>query len=125
MAKETAAELFLGTDYEYPFTILNAAEDTAINISGWTLSWMVKRKKSDADANKLLEKTTGSGITISGTFNADPDVNTQKATVSVADTDTDTLPAGLVYYELKRTDAGSETVLAYGPLDLKRSVHRA
>jgi hypothetical protein len=125
MAKETAATLFLGTDYEYPFTILNAAETAAINISGWTLSWMVKRKKTDTDANALLTKTTSSGITISGTWNTDPDVNTQVATVAVADTDTDTLPAGLGHYELKRTDAGSETVLAYGPLELKRSVHRA
>ena len=47
MAKETAARLDLSDDFTYPFTILNGAETLAVDITGWALSWMVKRRKSD------------------------------------------------------------------------------
>ena len=124
MAKETACSVFQGTDRNYVFTILNVAETAAINISGWALSWMVKKKRSDADASALLTKTTASAIVISGSFNSDPDENTQIATVSIEDTDTTSLDPGTRYWELKRTDAGFETVLGYGALRLIRGVHR-
>jgi hypothetical protein len=124
MAKETTATLYLGADHTYPFTILNQAETLAVDISGWALSWMVKRRKSDADAAAVLTKTTVSGIVISGTYNATITTNTQVATVTVADTDTDAIAEGLYHYELKRTDAGLETPLAFGTLTLKRGVHR-
>lgn len=124
MAKETAAEYFIGTDHQFVYEILNEGETAAINIASWTLSWMVKRRKSDADVDAVLTKTTTSGIAIDGTFNATPGTNTQVATVTVDDTDTLTLPPGSYYAELKRTDAGFETVLAYGVLTIKRGVHR-
>jgi len=125
MAKETADHLIVGNDYERAFHIQNAEEDTAINIAGYTLSYMIKRRKSDADLAAIVTKTTTLGIVIAGAFDADPDVNAQRATVSVSDTDTESLTPGLAYYELKRTTAGFETVLAYGPVDLARGVHRA
>lgn len=124
MGKETAAALRIGTDFEFPFTIKNGDESTCINITGWALSFIVKRREEDTDAAALLHYTVGAGIVISGSFNADPSTNTQVATVTVADSDTDGLHPGLRYYELKRTDAGLETVLAFGRLDLIRSVHR-
>ena len=124
MAKDTPATLYLGADHTYPFTILNKAETLAVDITGWALSWMVKRRTSDADAAAVLTKTTGSGIVIAGTFNSVITTNTQVATVTVLDTDTDAIAAGLYHYELKRTDAGFETPLAFGTLTLKRGVHR-
>lgn len=125
MAKSTDAELFIGVDHQYPFTILNEAETAAIDITGWTLSWMVKRRLSHDDADAVITKTTVAGISIAGTYDADPDTNTQKATVTVEDGDTDGLSAGEYFYELKRTDSGFETILAYGGLTLVRSVHRS
>lgn len=116
--------LFQGTDHTLPCTILNRAEDTAIDITGWALSWMVKRYKSDADAAALITKTTSSGIAISGVFDTDPVDNTQVATVTIEDTDTITLSPGLYHHELKRTTASSETVLIYGVLELREAVHR-
>ncbi len=125
MAKETATELFLGTDHSFEFEILNIAETAAVNITGWALSMLIKRNRSDADASALVTKTTSSGITISGTYNSDPDTNTQIATATIADTDTDSINPGFGYYELKRTDAGAEAVLAYGAIDLRLAVHRS
>jgi hypothetical protein len=129
--KETELQLFQGEDRRYIFTVLNVAETTAIDISGWSLSWMVKRNRGDADASALVSKSTAvSGIAISGTFNADPDVNTQIATVTVDDTDTVSslsvivVPDGLYSHELKRMDAGFETVLSYGDFNLIQGVVR-
>ena len=128
MAKETNLTgddgYWLGTDFSYAYHIKNEAEDTSIDITGYALSWMVKRNASDADADALVTYTTASGITIAGTFNATPASNTQRATVAVVDTDTHNLPPGLYRYELKRTDAGAETILAFGPIQCKQGVHR-
>src|SRR6185369_17246673 len=102
MAKETSLELFQGEDRRFVFSILNTAETTAIDIAGWTLSWMVKRYNGDADLSALVSKTTSAGIVISGTFNASPTVNTQIATVTVDDTDTLSVAEGVYGHELKR-----------------------
>jgi hypothetical protein len=126
MSKDTTiADLGMGEDHAFPCTILNATETAAVDITGWALSWMIKRNASDADLAAILTKVTPTGIVISGTFNATPSVNTQKATVSVLDTDTDLLTPGLYHHELKRTDAGVETTLITGLLELVQRVHHA
>lgn len=118
--------LAIGADHSFVFDVRNAAETESVNISGWALSWRLKRRLADADGSSLLVKTTGAGsIAITGTFNADPTVNAQRATVTVADTDTDGLPDGLCYWELKRTDNGLETVLAGGTISLLATVHKS
>lgn len=125
MARESALTLFLGEDHQFVYSILNEAQDAAIDISGWALSWMVKRNLLDADASALLTKTTGGGgIVVSGTYNSNPDVNTQVATITLLDTDSSSLAQGLHHYELKRTDDGFETVLGYGRVSFVRGVHR-
>jgi hypothetical protein len=127
MAKETTLEpLFLGTDFQYIFDIRNDAEDTSLDITGWALSFMLKRRFDDLDAAAILTKTTAGGsVVIAGTFNSDPDTNAQRATVTITDTDTENLRQGMVRWELKRMDDGFETILAYGQVDLARGVHRA
>lgn len=115
---------FQGTDFTYPFTIKNGAETACVDITGWALSWMVKRYQSDADLSALVTKTTVAGIVISGVFNSVPATNTQIATVTVDDTDTTAIPEGLYHHELKRTDNGFETVLAFGAFALVQGVHR-
>lgn len=123
MAKATNLRLFIGTDYSYSFAVLNADETEAEDVSTWALSWMLKTDANLADSAASLTKTTVSGIAISGVYNATPASNTQRAVVTIADTDTTSLIAGNYAWELKRTDAGSETVLAYGTITLIRSVH--
>lgn len=118
---ETALEYWLGTDKAFEFTVYTSSAKTTIrNVTGYTTSFKVKRRRSDADADALLS-ASGS---VSGAFNASPGTNTQKITVTVNDEDTDTeIEDGLAYWELKRTDAGSEAVLAFGTINLRRAVH--
>ena len=128
MAKQTTLPAYyLGTDFAYIFEILNEAETAALDIGGWALSFMVKRDREDSDAAALITKTTGDGaIVIAGVFDAVPATNQQRATVTIADSDTDpTDPAmrGTKWWELKRTDAGLETVLADGTVPFRRGVH--
>jgi hypothetical protein len=108
-AVQTHLSQFIGVDHQY---VMTEADGTVL--TGFALSFMIKRRASDLDADALVTLTTSGGaISISGAA----------ATVSVADTDTDSLSAGSYAWELKRTDAGAETVLGYGQLRLMRGVH--
>lgn len=88
-------------------------------ISGWTIGFTVKKR---VDGATVFSKTTSSGIEIT-----DPDNGI--ITVTVADTDTsaatlsEDLDAGERYvWDLKRTDAGSEVVMARGDFILEYNV---
>ena len=124
MAVKTDLNLFIGTDFFIVYTILNAAETLAQDVTGWSLSWMMKTDPSEDDADALITKTTAdSEIAIAGTFSSVIASNTQTAAVTIEDTDTDTLTPGTYYCELKRITVGNETILAYGQLKLVRGVH--
>jgi hypothetical protein len=124
MAKNHPTSAFIKSDFQKVFEIRDDAETACINISGWTLSWMVKRYKDQADAAAILTKTTtGGAIVISGSFNADPDVNTQVATLTIADTDTTSVAPRMYWHELKRMDAGFEVPLVVGAFDFQDGVH--
>jgi len=116
----------IGEDKRLEFTVYaDADRTTVIDASGFALSWAIARTVTSP---VLLEKTTVSGITISGVFNADPAVNTQVVNVAIEDTDTqpDADPAwtaGGYYHELKRTEPGLEGILASGPVTLLPSLH--
>lgn len=127
MAKQTDLDpLFLGTDFAYRFQILNLVETAAVDITGRSLSWMLKRSLDDPDSAALLTKSTsGGGLAISGTYDADPEDNEQRAIVSIADTDTDALQPKDRHWELKCMDPGAELVYAYGIVPLVRGVHRS
>jgi hypothetical protein len=105
-----AHEFFVGEDKTLTFTL------TGETITGWALSWMLKRKATDTDAAAKVTKTTSDGITITSATTCQ---------VEVEDVDTDPLRADIYWHELKRTDAGLETILSYGTCVLRQSVHRA
>lgn len=109
---------FTGEDKSLVFTVYQSDGSTAEDITGWSLSWMLKRNKRDADADALITKTTGDGIALTT-----PESGV--CTVSVADTETEDLRGGRYYHELKRTDAGSEAVLSYGSAQVQQSIHGA
>lgn len=115
---------YVGEDKQLSFTIYtSAAKTTCQDIAGWALSWKLRKRKHDPDP-ALIAKATNAGISITGVFNADPAVNTQRALVTVSDSDTDVLTPGGYWHELKRTTDGQETVLSQGPAVLKQAVHR-
>lgn len=126
MAEKTALSLFIGTDHQFKYPVLDEADAAvALDASAWTLSWMLKSNKDDADVDARVTKVTPSGITVTGTFNATASLSAQRVVVTVEDTDTDSLPAGTYYHELKRKDSGQEAILSYGEMTLRRSVHHA
>ena len=96
------------------FTIYQSDGVTPQDITGWTLSWMLKRKATDADASALVTKAATLTTPASGI-----------CTVALTDDDTSALLAGNLYrHELKRTNTGLETVLSYGKVNIKQAVHR-
>lgn len=110
--------LYTGEDKTLTITVYQSDESTAQNITGWSLSYRWKRSLSDADSDAVLTKTTSSGITLTTPASG-------LCAVAIADTDTDSLQPQTYYHELKRTDAGSETVLMTGTVVLRQALHRA
>lgn len=112
---------YLGTDWGYEFTVYTSnARTTCRDVTGYTTNFIIKRSLSDVDASALLSLDG----TVTGTFNSDPHANTQRVVVLIADTDTDTeITPGVAYWELKRTDDGSEEVLGRGEISLRRAAH--
>lgn len=115
---ESTDDLYAGEDKTVSVSIYQADETTAQNITGWALSYRWKRSLDDADADAVLTKTTADGITITNGAGG-------LCEIAIADTDTDAIAAGPYFHELKRTDAGSETILTTGTVYLRRSVHRS
>jgi hypothetical protein len=111
-------DFYTGEDKTITVTIYQADDTTAQNITGWALSYTWKRAKTDADADAVLTKTTSNGITLTTPTDG-------VCTIAIADTDTDGLVARTYWHELKRTDAGSETVLTTGTVELQQAAHRA
>ena len=129
---------FLGTDIELEFQIgddeataatIAANTATMVDVSGWALEFVVRTSDTKI-GDALLSKTTAAGITIAGTFNASPTTNTQRVTVTIADTDIPAWDGSAGWkpktyrYSLKRTDAGSEKVLAFGDFVLQEATAR-
>jgi hypothetical protein len=110
---------FMNSDYEIDCYIKQADQTTAQDVSGWSLSWMLKKRESDADASAVITKTTaGGGITIeNGPLGY--------VRVLIADTDTQAvgIRAGVYMHELKRTDAGLEAPVIKGMAVLRPSLH--
>jgi hypothetical protein len=120
-----ASEVHTGEYKNLVFVIYEPDGVTPHNIAAFTLSWMLKRNKTDADSKAKITKLLGDGgIVISGIFNVDPLVNTQRVTVKLTRTDTASLPATVTYWhELKRIDSNVETVLSEGRFELHQAVH--
>jgi hypothetical protein len=110
---------FTNADFTVKFQIRQADEVTPQNITGWALSWIVKRRAADPDAMALFPaKVTGSGITITNGAAG-------LCEAFVADTDTLAARAGVYAHELRRTDPGLETPLCPGMAVLRPSAHRS
>lgn len=143
----------IGTDNTYEFTawqqtidtLLTREENEAVltaaiaagtavpeDVSGWTLSFVILKsdKSEDASTPNLSLSTTDGGITITGTYDPDPDVNTQVISVTVQDTDipiwngTTGFRQKTYRYSLKRIDDGSEKFLSVGDFDLTERTQR-
>ncbi|KKL57959.1 hypothetical protein LCGC14_2230200 [marine sediment metagenome] len=106
MAIENADLAFYkGEDVEITHK-MTPEEDT----TGWTIVF---------SARSVAAGTGGAEISASASaVDASRGINK----FAIADTDTDALTAGIFEYDVKRTDAGEETVLTRGKLNLKQDV---
>ena len=109
MAKEQNWTLHQGEDKVLRVVVART------NITGWTLAFAVAPAYGETAS---FTKTTTSGIVLT-----DPTDGVFE--VSITDTDTDSLPANdpedendYYVWDVKRSDAGEEVVLAWGKLKL-------
>ena len=91
------------------------------DVAGWAFSWKLQKDTGAV----VLTKTMADGITIIGTFNADPAQNTQRVVVEIEPDDTTALKGGQYQHELKRIDADAQYVLAGGYAQLTKAIHAA
>lgn len=112
-----ADRFFTNADKVIKFKIYQADGVTPQNITGWAMSWLLKRRLTDADSAALVTKTTGAGtITLTTPLTGDCEL-------TVTDENTATVASGFYVHELKRTDAGAETPLCEGKARLRQSLH--
>lgn len=115
--------IFLDTDFTRDFHVKDIDTDstgaTAKNITGWAIVFDIRTAAHSSSAK--LSAT----CSITGSFNSVAASNTQRARWTCADTDITTAlfgsKGGTYYYSLKRTDAGSETILQYGTIVIERA----
>lgn len=123
MAEEAniASDWFVGEDKIFAFTIYQKSAAGVLSpsrqdITGWALRWDLRRSDSEGDP-VVLTKATGSGIAITNGAQGE-------GTITLVDTDTDSLSPRVYRHALKRTDDGSETVLLFGNAVLKKATTR-
>lgn len=117
---------FRGQDYSLAYTVrthktisgvYTASSETwedwdIQDITGMTFEWVLRDANNAAITLLTVTPTITSGT--SGTL-----------AVAIADTDTDTIPAGRYAYMLRRTGAGTEIPVAYGVCVLRESMARS
>ena len=104
----------VGDDIDVVLEVLNPLTGIPVDVSGWTSQLVISKSVTSA---ALL---TASG-TVSGAYDADRETNTQRITYPLVDTDTANLKAGDYVFSARRTNAGSERVLAFGPCLVERA----
>ena len=133
-------DLFVGDDIALSFEVFEDdlevddegeyVSGTPIDVSAWTFLFVV-RTTDTTPATAVLTKATSSGITITGTFDANHTSNTQRVVIAIPDTDTFSdlgavlIPPKPYRYSLKRTNAGSEKTVARGKFVLQEVPARA
>lgn len=117
MALEGALDgLFVGADHQ---VVYRDASSPLQDMTGWTVQLDFRR--TDTATQILLAKVG----TVSGTYDADANDNTQVVTFVLTDDD---LAAAtfkgddpVVRYSIKRTDSGAEQILRYGDATIIRA----
>lgn len=112
-------QYFTGEAKNLKFVVSQDDDVTPQNITGWSLSWMVKEVGDNIpDSDALITKTTaGGGITLTTPSSG-------ICTVTLAAADIVGIKANMSYrHELKRVDASAPTVLSQGLFILQQAVH--
>ena len=106
-----------GEDFQLAFEMLDS-DSVPVDVSARTYSWILKRF-----SGVKLTKTSGSGIAVTGAYNADRDLNTQRVVVTLDRADSVNLAHGDYDHELARTDTGAWTKEVDGTVTLGVTHH--
>lgn len=97
---------------------VRAATATPQNVSGWELSWILKRCETDDDTEALIVAETGGAVVITDGANGE-------ITVTLDHQDIEHIHPNVEYWhELMRVDTGFRTVLVNGRFMLNQGVHQ-
>lgn len=110
---------YVGEDKVLVFDITDSSGSPQ-TMTGWTLSWSLRRTQGASGTAISTLTTTAGDITI-----GDADGTDDRATVTVGSAETSGLAPGVYAYSLARTDSGSWQVLAAGSCVLLASTERA
>lgn len=125
--------LFVGEDKTFRLELLVAELDSEgnpvppssasvpIDMTGWSILFDVRKTDNSPDP-AIFSKPAS----LQGVYNANRALNTQRALVSLTDTEMNTVKAGNTSpgsyrHSWKRMDDGSETVLARGPFSPEKA----
>lgn len=111
-------QLFVGEDKVFFLELLSVA-GSPVNMAGMDIKFVVRLKDKTPDP-AIFDKTA----LITGVYNADRALNTQRAQVTLSDDELSTVSNKTYRYSWKRMDAGVETVLAYGPFVVEAATAR-
>jgi hypothetical protein len=113
---DQSAEWYIGEDKTVRISVKQADGTTAQTMTGWAEIYELLDRQG---GTVLFSKTTGAGEI---TFDNDAGTD-DRALIAVTDADTEGLAngAGWYYHVLRRTDAGSEGVIAEGGVLLKKA----
>lgn len=101
-----------GTDQDFAVTAVESDGTSPLTMTGWTLAFEIL----DDESSPVILVTSTPVLSSSGTG------TNNVATASIADTDSEGLIGDTTYWwRLRRTDAGSERVLAFGTAYLRAS----
>jgi hypothetical protein len=110
--------LYVGADQSVELTVYQDDGETPEDVTGWTTVLDI-RKSDTAPAAKL----SASGV-VSGTYNADPELNTQVVTFTLSATAlaSTVLPGDdpALRYSIWRTDSGHKMPLRFGSVIFTR-----
>lgn len=102
--------LFVGEDKVLRFELVDSQSTPApVDMTGWTMLFDVRLKDTSADP-AIVSKTP----VLSGIFNSNRALNTQRALVTLSDDDMNLFRGKTYRHSWKRMDAGVETILMWG-----------
>lgn len=113
----TVSPLYQQTDVTLVFTIYQSGQsDAAVaagtatpqDVSGWAFKWTMQDRHPPLDPPFAAYITKTSEISITGTYNASPSVNTQRVNVPILAADLN-VSFGVYKHGLRRTDSGHNT----------------
>lgn len=109
-----AGALFVGEDKIFELEVLDE-NDLPVNIATWSSIPFVVAASDNATA--ILTKSSS----VIGTYNAVRASNSQRARVTLTDSEMNLFRAKTYRYSWKRDDDGFETILAYGDFVVEKA----